>query len=891
LRIPVRPAARRWEIEAQGARRLSSAGGRGYTFRRAQDVQMHGTDETSSQSGLPWPSEFADLQAQIRAQWAVEGEIYLVRQLSGGKSGALVYAADLDSRDFGGQAILKFDRYPDAADEPNEAEQHRLALQQAPDYAGAHLPRLVNTFRQQERAAILSTIAGRGLEYAEPWLKCRYDRQLASARTLSRGILDGWNAGYRMAEGLRTPQELLQGWLGYRLDPERGRIHGFLADEHGLTSEQASFVVDGEWLPNPLAFVEQRSRLPDHLQLRAATGNVHGDLHGYNVLVSTPAGGDPTYYLIDLALYQAGQYLFYDHAYFELTYLLALRDRGNPANWLSILASIEESGHGGMAAQGDDVGLVQLVDALRGQVFDWVDRREANRLSYMESQYLLARVAAGLCFAHRQISTESRTMAFLYAAHNLKAFLRHNDVDWPKYGPPFALASGDAKPAAEPEAAAAPEPRGPAPANAFTAAPAAAAAATGETADRTLPTKPAVAVMPFDNLGGDPEQDYLGDGITDDLVTDLSRSDWLTVISPRSTATYRGQTVDPRRIGQELQAHFVVSGSVRKAGDTMRVTAQLIDAETGGTVWADRFDRKPQDLFAAQDEIVDAIVANIDTEAKYTEREEARRKHGPLNAWESYQKGMWHFFKTTPEDDAAAIAQMEQAVRLAPDFANGEAMLSILKTRRLLFGASTDPAKDLADGFEHAEKAITADDRSAVAHIALGRVLAFRGQLDESQVEMELAVRLNPSSAAGYLALAGILYWKGLLAEALKTIDQAARLSPRDPMMFAVRSIQALCHADLGNLSDAEAFARAAVRAAPKAVIPYAALVVVLVRQQRLEEARAVAAEMRSLSPSHVFVGMVGLIGYMEATQRERFLADLRAAGVGVPAADSASRG
>ncbi len=852
---------------------------------------MRGNDETSNQSGLAWPDAFADLQPQIREQWAVDGEIYLVRQLSGGKSGALVYAADLDSRDFGGQAILKFDRYPEAAGEPNEAEQHKLALEQAPEYAAGHLPRLVNTFRQDARVAILSTIAGRGLEYAEPWLKCRYDRQLATARTLSRGILDGWNAGYRMAEGLRTPQELLQAWLGYRLDPEKGRIHSFLSDEYGLTPEQPSFVVDGEWLPNPLAFVEQRSRLPDHLQLRAATGNVHGDLHGFNVLVSTPPGGDPTYYLIDLALYRAGQYLFYDHAYFELTYLLASRDRGNPANWPSILASIEESGHGGMAAQGDDVGIVQLVDALRREVFDWVDRREANRLSYMESQYLLARVAVGLCFAHRQISVESRTLAFLYAAHNLKAFLKHNTVDWPKYGPPFALSQpADGTPAQPTEPAAAPRATAPSPADAAaTAAPAAAGSA--ETEDLTAPMKPAIAVLPFDNLGGDPAQEYFADEITEDLITELSRLDWLTVISQRSTAAYKGETVDSQRIGRELGVHFVVTGSMRKAGDTVRVAAQLIDAETGSAAWADRFDRKLEDIFAAQDEIVDAIVANIDTEAKYTEREEARRKRGPLNAWESYQKGMWHFFKTTPEDDEAAAEHMQQAIRLAPDFANAEAMLAILKTRKFVFGVATDPASDLAEAFEHAEKAVAADDRSALAHIALGRVLGFRGQLDEGLVEMELAVRLNPSSANGYLALAAILYWKGRSAEALKTIDQALRLSPHDPMMFAVRSIQALCHADLGNLSEAEGFARAAVRAAPKAVVPYVALAVVLVRQQRIDEARAVAAEVRGLSPGPGFAGAATLVSYMEPTQRARFLADLSTAGVGGPAADTAATG
>ena len=396
----------------------------------------------------------------------------------------------------------------------------------------------------------------------------------------------------------------------------------------------------------------------------------------------------------------------------------------------------------------------------------------------------------------------------------------------------------------------------------------------------SLPNKPAIAVLPFDNLGGDPEQEYFADGIAEDLITELSRIDWLMVISQRSMAGYRGEAVDPQRVAAELGVHYVVTGSVRKAGDTVRVTAHLIDAVDGGEIWADRFDRKLADVFAAQDEIAAAIVGNIDSAAKITEREEARRKRGPLNAWELYQKGLWHFFKTTPEDDKQASECINQAIRMAPDFADAEALLSILKTRALVMGTSAEPAKDVAAALEHAEKAVAADNRSAMAHVAMGRALAFGGDLDAARAEIELAIRLNPSSAAGYLSLAGVLYWSGQSAEALTKIEQAVRLSPKDPLLFALRSLQALCHADLGMLSEAETFARAVERAAPKAVLGKIARAVILVRQQRTEEARAVVAEIRRLRPGYGFSAVATMVARMEPTQRDRFLADLRTAGM-----------
>ena len=171
--------------------------------------------------GLPWPESYQELLPLIHAQWDVEGEIYLVRQLSG-KSGALVYAADLTVRGFSGQAILKLDQAPDSEwQEENEAERHRRAFEVNPDYASRHLPRLLHTLHHGKKLAILSTIAGGGLEYALPWHRCPYDQQLAVTRLLSAGLLEGWNPDHQLAKGVLSPQSLLTSWLDYRLDPAR----------------------------------------------------------------------------------------------------------------------------------------------------------------------------------------------------------------------------------------------------------------------------------------------------------------------------------------------------------------------------------------------------------------------------------------------------------------------------------------------------------------------------------------------------------------------------------------------------------------------------------------------------------------------------------------------
>ena len=183
----------------------------------------------SSHPGLTWPDTYREILPVLQKSWGIDQSIYLTRKLSGGKSGALVYSVDISSKSFKGQAILKLDLAADpGSQEQHEADLHERAIKDAPEFAAKHLPRVLHSLHHGDQVAILSNIAGRGLEYAEPWVDCSHDRQLDVVRQVSTGLLDDWNADYRLKEGTQMPDQLLQSWLAHRIHPEQGgRIHGF----------------------------------------------------------------------------------------------------------------------------------------------------------------------------------------------------------------------------------------------------------------------------------------------------------------------------------------------------------------------------------------------------------------------------------------------------------------------------------------------------------------------------------------------------------------------------------------------------------------------------------------------------------------------------------------
>jgi DNA-binding response OmpR family regulator len=376
---------------------------------------------------LGFPAEFAELLPMLLERWKVD-DLYITRILSG-KSGARVLMVDIESAGFSGQAILKLEEPEDAPlDGESEAARHELAIAHDPSYADAHLPRLLEVLHHEDRTATLSTVVAGGLEYCTVWFHIPYESQRQAARRVSLDILEGWNADYRLAPGLVEPRRLLASWLQERIEPGESRLDALLAESFGIDAAEHTVIVNGLWYPNPVAF----ARTDEHgaPPLRAVVGQMHGDLHGHNLLTSHRRGDVSDYYMIDLAFYDDENYLFFDHAYFELSYLLRAREDASPSRWSELLEGV----FGDEAVNADDIGILRIVDAIREGQRVWIADHEENRRSYMASQMLLAEVAAGLRLANMRTSLATKILAYLYAAFALKEYVALHEIEWPRSG-------------------------------------------------------------------------------------------------------------------------------------------------------------------------------------------------------------------------------------------------------------------------------------------------------------------------------------------------------------------------------------------------------------------------------------------------------------------------
>lgn len=297
----------------------------------------------------------------------------------------------------------------------------------------------------------------------------------------------------------------------------------------------------------------------------------------------------------------------------------------------------------------------------------------------------------------------------------------------------------------------------------------------------TIPDKPSIAVLPFTNMSGDPEQEYFSDGLTEDLITDLSKFKGLFVISRNSVFLYKEKAVKPEKIRDELGVQYMLEGSVRKAGDQVRITAQLIDTNTGGHHWAERYDRKLKDIFTLQDEITQQIVAALGVKFSQIEQERALRKNmSNLNAFDYNLRGWWYYHRFSREDNEQARSMFKKAIKLEPEFSRAYAGLGLTYYEQYAQLWSQDPM-DLDRAFELAKKAIMLDDSESAAFTLLSHVYLWRKQLDEAIVEQEKAIILNPNNAYGYADLAEALLWAGKPTDALELIKKAMRLNPHYP--------------------------------------------------------------------------------------------------------------
>ena len=343
-----------------------------------------------------------------------------------------------------------------------------------------------------------------------------------------------------------------------------------------------------------------------------------------------------------------------------------------------------------------------------------------------------------------------------------------------------------------------------------------------------LPDKPSIAVLPFDNMSGDPEQEYFSDGITEDIITELSRFRSLFVIARNSSFHYKGRSPKVQDIGRELGVQYVVEGSVRKAGNRVRITAQVVEAASGKHIWAERYDRDLEDIFALQDEMTQTIVGAVEPELSAVERARAARKSPEsLDAWETYQRGLWHLWSFTREGMAEAQRLLRQAHELDPGFATAYAFESYAHYLEAMLGFAQAPEESHEVALKAAKKSLALDDKDPVAYFAMGRVYMNRGEHDASVAALETTLSLNPSFALAYHGLGFALMLSGRLDEAAEALDKAIRLSPRDPVLWGTMAYRSLNCTLQRQYEAAAKWARRAIqepRSAGGGYWPYATL-------------------------------------------------------------------
>ncbi|HXG20403.1 MAG TPA: tetratricopeptide repeat protein [Methylomirabilota bacterium] len=394
----------------------------------------------------------------------------------------------------------------------------------------------------------------------------------------------------------------------------------------------------------------------------------------------------------------------------------------------------------------------------------------------------------------------------------------------------------------------------------------------------TIPDKPSIAVLPFLNLSGDAEQEYFSDGITEDLITDLSKLSGLFVISRNSVFLYKGKAVKPEQVSKELGVRFLLEGSVRKAGNRVRITAQLIDATTGYHLWAERYDRDLQDIFAVQDEVTAKIVSAL--QVRLTAGEQERVKRPPTNNLEAYDcflRGLEYRSHRTQEANAQARRMFERAIALDPHFAVAHAMLGLTQLSEITTQWTQDPGA-LDQLLAIAQHAVALDDAQPAAYETLAYAYLAKKQHAQAIAAAERAIALDPNSADAYQTLGDILNFAGRGEEALTLVEKAMRLNPRYPVTYLWSLGQA--YRLVGKREEAATVLRRAVIRNPDYLAAHMLLAVIYYELGREEEARAAAAEMLRINPRYSLAITKKLIPFQDPAAVEQVVNALEKAGL-----------
>src|ERR1700726_1034442 len=353
----------------------------------------------------------------------------------------------------------------------------------------------------------------------------------------------------------------------------------------------------------------------------------------------------------------------------------------------------------------------------------------------------------------------------------------------------------------------------------------------------------AIAVLPFANFSDDPEQEFFADGISEDIISLLAGWRAFPVIARNSTFTYKGQTVDIKKVGQELGARYVLEGSVRKSGRRVRVTAQLIRADTNHHIMAERYDRDLTDLFELQDEIVTTIAGATEPEILKFERDRiADQPQHNEDAYEFYQHGMWHHYRHSKTDNVEAQAYFRRALANEPNSSQTTAALSIALTIAAYLSWAEDPQRAYEEAFELGERAVALDARYPNAHFALALICMWTGRTERAAAEFEQAIKLNPSFAAAHAVLGVVFTFLGKPGVGVESIERGMQLSPRDPRVFSWLSGLGAAHYQLRHYSEAVELGRRSWTLNRNYITGLTYVAAGLAQVGKIEEARIVLA-------------------------------------------------
>ncbi len=395
-----------------------------------------------------------------------------------------------------------------------------------------------------------------------------------------------------------------------------------------------------------------------------------------------------------------------------------------------------------------------------------------------------------------------------------------------------------------------------------------------------LPDKPSIAVLPFTNVSGDPEQEYFSDGVAEDIITAMSRSHALFVIARNSSFTYKGRSVDVKQVASALGVRYVLEGSVRRAGDRVRVSVQLIDAEAGNHIWAERYDRDLANIFAVQDEITSAVILAIGPAIVGAEQQRAVRKPSEsLGAWDAYMRGLWHLARLDPGENDKARELFERAIQLDPNLSQAYQGLvySYIDEIRIFNTRGHDETLPIVEPLAH--RAIALDPNDANAHAALGWVLETAGDHEGALDRAEQALALNPNCADAYRLKGVSLVFSGKHRDGYETLLTHLRLNPRDPANWRAFHLIGMAHYQLGHYAEAVDAERRAIHENPNQRLSFRWLVAALAQLGRITEAQSIIRDLSSSASPEWLNQWTRHWPWMHEEDHARLLDGLRKAG------------